>query len=249
MGGFIGVGGGGGGGAAQTYIHELAVAAGAKHVWCGPDNPLEDLVGASDLTLITTGEAAPPIPQGTRSALVRANGGVSSGAGPSAAGVTIHKGAERSGLYMFTLGAAPSGHMGVMALGTYTDANSGPAITANSAVSRVRFFDHNWFTGSGLDLFDYTGNLGVPCVVFWWWDLANLVYRVAWRLEGSAEQTGTLAAVSEGSGTVTVYAGAQGSAMNTITAPFTRHAFALADGDVLYDAAFRASVYNALGWT
>lgn len=247
MGGFIGVGGGGGGAPAQTYLSDIAIAAGAKHVWLGPDNPLEDLVGTADLSLTDTGDGAPPIPLGVRGLLSRDSGSPGS-AGASAANVTIHKNADRSGIYMFRLDAAPFGHEGVMALGRYNSSDAGPAITANATGAIVRFYDHHW-GGTPLNLYVYTGNLSKWCVLFWHWSKADARYNVAWRLEDGAEQTGTLSATVEGANAVTVYAGAQGGAMNTVTAPFHRGAFALADGDVLYDAAFRTACYASLGWT
>lgn len=231
--------------AAQTYLHQLAVDAGAKHVWFGPDDPLVDLVGTADLSLTSTGDGAPPIPLGVRGLLSR--GGSPDSAGASAANVTIHKNADRSGIYLFRLDAAPSGHNGVMALGVFNSSDSGPAITANSGTGKVRFWDHNWGAG-GTDLFNYAAELGKWCMLFWAWNKAAAEYSVYWRMEDAAEQSSVLAATVEGANAVTVYAGAQGSAMNTVTAPFHRGAFALADGDVLATEAFRTACYAALSW-
>lgn len=236
------------GGGASTPLHELAEAAGAKHVWCG-DSPLSDLVGGLNLSVAASGDSGINLPPGVGGAITRS---VSAGsAGPSVAGVTIHKNADRSGLYMFRLDVSSPAHQGIMALGTFTDVNGGPCITAlpPGSGSIVAFRDHNWSLAPKLDLYVYTTNLTKWCIVFWHWDKANARYNVAWRLEDGAEQTGTLSATVEGSGTCTVYAGAQGSAMNTVPAPFHRAAFALADGDALYDSAFRAACYASLGWT
>lgn len=250
MGGFYTLGAGGGGGApAQAYLHQLAIDAGAKHVWFGPDDPLEDLVGGLDLVNIATGELPIPVPTGVRGLLARTDIGLASYLAPAVAGATIHKNADRSGLYLCRPGAGGSGLQAMMMLGVYSDDSSGPLLTLDTTGTIVSFYDRNWTSPKKIDLYNYTGNLNKWLALFWHWSKADAQYNVAWRLEDGAEQTGTLTGVTvEGSGTVTVGAGSIHTSMYTVPGPFHRAAFALADGDALYDAAFRAACYAALGW-
>lgn len=250
MGGFfdtINPGGGGGGGpVAPAYLTDLAIAAGAKHVWGGAPDPREDQAGALDLSGGGGSVFGPPPPAGLDVLVINAVGSATDG--PRVAGATLHKGADRSWMVACLIPTPSTGLQAMLQLGAYNDTNALGQLTASNSTNDIRWWDRTYFGTKYISLFGHAGNAGKWAVIFGAWDESTLTHTLYWSVDGGAEDTGSVVGVAEGSSTCTVYLGGDGSTIYTVPVPYAWSACAVADGLALADAGFRASVYSALGW-
>lgn len=230
-------------GAAQTYLSDIAIAAGATHCWLGRDDPHADLVGTADLVDPTGQRQIPPLPAAVEGVLIsNPNDSGRVGVSTAAGAVTLHRNADRTFTWLFHPDVQETwGDCNLLGLGAYNDADGLVAIRATAGTGL--FASAPSFAATGAVFGTIAAVKGKTCLLTGRWVAATQTWTFWISIDGAAEvQVSGTDTTTRNSGTAEVWLG---YANNTYADHLYHMHLALYDGDA---SAVRLEMYTALGW-